>query len=264
MAKMSSAPRISNRSPQTLQPTYLTTPALRGCGPRCANVCAYENNGTAGFYYTCEVIVSNVTNATLETLRVSDANAKIAAGAISLQGYQANGDSSQQQQFPLQSTYGKFLHGNGSVMAAHMRRFAIGVFVTADQIVSFVDEPVPGYLPDEGVRLSIDHHKGMWAIFGTLGGTHLVLFIFGVYFAHKVIVVEDNYTAIALLLRPLADELAGKGGLLDREKRDKLVEHLEVVYGPRTREKGSARALEISEYADCETGPKRWEGYYDS
>jgi hypothetical protein len=71
--------------------TYFTSPDLGDCGPRCANVCAFENNGTAGLDYKCNVTVSDVHNATDSVIeqQVSDTNSKIAAGAIALQGYQS-------------------------------------------------------------------------------------------------------------------------------------------------------------------------------
>jgi len=73
-----------------------------------------------------------VSNTEVPQQRVSDANAKMAAGAIALQGYQANLQDSQYQRYPAQSSYGKFLDGKSSAMAFNMRKFAIGVFAAAD------------------------------------------------------------------------------------------------------------------------------------
>jgi hypothetical protein len=85
----------------------------------------------------------------------------MAAGAIALQGYQTMNGSSQYQRFPAQSTYSTFLHGNSDARAYNMRLFAIGVFATADQIISDIDTPVPGLLSDQGLKLSVDQPRGM-------------------------------------------------------------------------------------------------------
>ena len=248
--------------------TYLTSPDLYNCDPRCANVCGYENNGTAGFYYECEITIGNVTNALIPEHQVSDDNAKIAAGAIALQGYQTMNGNSQFQRFPAQSTYGRFLHGDSDTMAYNMRLFAIGVFATADQIISDIDTSalhVPGFFPNQGVKLNIDHPGNMWALFGCIGGAHLVLFLIGLWIANRVVVVEDSYLAIAMLLRPVVEGMKYKGCLLDKEERKKRVRGLEeVVYGPITEEKGGVRGLEISAVAEREQHSRDWDGYYDS
>jgi len=65
----------------------------------------------------------------------------MAASAIALQGYQAQGSSDQYQTFPAQTTYGTFQNGSSNGMAELMRQFAVGVFVTADRVMSLIDSP---------------------------------------------------------------------------------------------------------------------------
>lgn len=108
-----------------------------------------------------------------------------------------------------------------SEMAFKMRKFAIGVFTAADQSLNNIDLDklhVEGLLPEIRLlqRLSIDHPRGMNAIFSTIVSCHFVLFIFSTWIANKVVVVDDDYFAIALLLRPIAEEMKDRGSLLDK------------------------------------------------
>jgi hypothetical protein len=257
--------------------TYLTSSKGLDCGPRCANVCAFENSGSKSWYYKCNITISEVSNATHNEQRVSDSTAKMAAGAIALQGYQDQIQDSQYQRFPSQSYYGHFLDGNSAAMAYKMRRFAMGVFAVADSSLSNIDPnklPVEGFLPDQGLVVSFDHRHGMWAIFGTIIGCHFVLFIVGAWISSKVVVVEDDFLAIALLLGPLTDAMKNKGCLLNKNRREKL-EHdstggeIQVCYGPRGTEKigfgqDGIRKLEISSVVKCPLPSQDWEKYFDS
>lgn len=92
-----------------------------------------------------------------------------------------------------------------------------------------------------------------------------MLFLIGLWIANRVVVVEDSYLAIAMLLRPVVEGMKYKGCLLDKEERKKRVRGLEeVVYGPITEEKGGVRGLEISAVAEREQHSRDWDGYYDS
>jgi hypothetical protein len=257
--------------------TYLTSPNGLDCGPRCANVCAFENSGSKGWYYECNITISEVSNTTYNEQRVSDATAKMAAGAIALQGYQAQVQDSQYQRYPEQTYYGEFLDGDSAAMAYNMRQFAIGVFAVADSTLSNIDPErlkVEGFLPQQAVLVSFDHPRGMWAIFGAIIGCHFVLFIVAAWISSKVVVVEDDFLAIALLLGPLTEAMKNKGCLLNKERREKL-EHestgreIEVCYGPRGTEKigfglDGVRKLEISSVAEFRLRSQDWERYFDS
>jgi hypothetical protein len=249
----------------TLSPkstTYYTSTSLPDCGPRCANVYAFESNEIAAFFYKCQVNVSNVANATLQEQMVQDDRAKMAAGAIALQGYQAQDRSNQSQTFPdgSQSIYGVGQNGSSDGMAALIRQFAIGVFVTSDSVMSNIDPPAHQLLPGHGVMLSLDNLDGMIAIFATLLTVHFLLFVIGSYFANKVLVVKDSYLAIALLLQPVLDKIANRGFISGG--KDNKLDELQMVYGYYTYERGGGvRRVAISE-DDRVTSP--WEGVYDS
>jgi hypothetical protein len=238
------------------------------CGPRCKEICAYENNGITAFYYECQISVSPVSNVWNSSQNVSDGNAIMAAGAIGLQGYQQYSNSqptSQYQQFPGESTYGHFV-GDGAQMASLMSQFAIGVFVTADQIMNPIQPPVLGPIPLQGVQLSIDKPGRMWAIFISIVVSHFVLFILGLLLASRVIVVDDSYLAVALVLRPITEKMENQGFLLGGERNFPGMDSMDVVYGKmkKKKERDGVMGLEISESADCERDPRAWEGFYDS
>ncbi|KAE8444531.1 hypothetical protein EG329_014455 [Mollisiaceae sp. DMI_Dod_QoI] len=247
--------------------TYYTQTNME-CGPRCKEICAYENNGKQAFYYECNITVSNVSNVTYSSQNVSDTNALQAAGAIGLQGYQQYQNAqplSQYQQFPAQSTYGHFV-GSGPQMASLMSQFAIGVFVTADKIMEPIQNSVSGSMPLQGVQLQIVQQIGMWAILISIVVSHLVLFILGSLLANRVVVVDGSYLAIAVLLRPVTEKLKDRGFLLGGEKNLMGLEDLEVLYGHSVREyeKDDIMGLEVSDKAICERNPRAWEGIYDS
>ena len=122
--------------------------------------------------------------------------------------------------------------------------------------------------------VSFDHRNGMWAIFGAIVGCHFVLFIVAAWVSSKVVVVEDDFLAIALLLGPLTEAMKNKGCLLNKELREKS-EHestgreIEVCYGPRGAEKigfgqDGVRKLEISSVVEAPLHRQEWEKYFDS
>ena len=248
--------------------TYYTQLDMK-CGSRCKNLCAYENNGVAAFYYECNVNVSTVSNVSYPSQNVSDENAVMAAGAIGLQGYQQYSNSkptSQYQRFPADSTYGQFV-GDGAQMASLMSQFAIGVFAIADEIMLPIEHPgVTGLLPLQGVHLSVDKPARMWAIFISIVASHFVLFVLGSLLANRVIVIDDSYLAIALLLRPVTEKMANQGFLVGGEGGLPAMERMDIVYGKSMREKerDGVMGLEISEDANRVRNPRDWEGVYDS
>jgi hypothetical protein len=262
---------LSSRDFESIGPnstTYYTQQNMK-CGPRCKEVCAYENNGVAAFYYECNVTVGTVSNVSYPSQNVSDENALMAAGAIGLQGYQQYWNStpmSQFQRFPNESTYGQFV-GDEAQMASLMSQFAVGVFVIADSIMPLIEEPgVTGLLPLQGVHLSVDKPARMWAIFISIVASHFVLFVVGSLLANRVIVIDDSYLAIALLLRPVTEKMTNQGFLLGGEGAFPAMESMDVVYGKSMREKerDGVMGLEIGEDANCVRNPRAWEGVYDS
>jgi hypothetical protein len=220
--------------------TYYTSPNVQDCGPRCATVYALENNATALFYYKCHVSVSDVANATLSNHNVTDPDARIAAGAIALQGIQAQNRSNQSQTFPSsQSIWGTSQNGNSTSMAQLISNYTIGVFVISDGILS--DNSASELHPGQGVTLSLDNRGGLIAILGTLLVFHFLLVVVGSLIANRVYVPEDSYLTVGSLLQPVLRkqtlqkrETARRGYLLGGEE----TEEPSIVYREFMWEKG--------------------------
>ncbi|MCJ1404824.1 hypothetical protein MMC11_008050 [Xylographa trunciseda] len=242
--------------------TYYTSPALGTCGPRCANVCAFENTGVEGYYYECEITVGNVINATHPVHEVSDHVAKMAAGAIALQGYQAVNVSDQYQRYPAGFEGGLWLNGDKDGMAVMMRQFAIGAISAADFNNQFVNSAIDDIQPGQGVKLSLDHPENMHGILITILSVQLLLCVIGALVANRVVVIDDSYMAVAHLLRPLMDKLEDDGGLLDGDEICEALGDKTVVYGTTNRKtaRGAVRHVEISEMRPTKSFPA---GYYD-
>ena len=221
--------------------TYYTSPNVQDCGPRCATVYALENNATASFYYKCHVSVSDVANATHSHHNVTDLDARIAAGAIALQGIQAQNPSNQSQTFPSShSIWGTGQNGDSTGMAQLISNYAIGVFVISDEILS--DTSAFELHPGQGVRLSLDNLGGLIAILGTLLAVHFLLVVVGSFVANTVYVPEDSYLTVGSLLQPVLRkqelqkrETARRGYLLGGER----TEEPSIVYRDFMCEKGS-------------------------
>lgn len=243
--------------------TYYTSPQDGNCGPRCANVCAFENNGDKGFYYECEVAIGNVTNATLPEHQVSDHIAKLAAASIALQGYQAINATDQYQRYPAGFEGGIWQKGNAAGMAAIMTQFAIGSISAADLNSPLLNETHQSLVPGQGVQLTLDHPSSIHAILITICGVHLVLFVAGALLANRVVVIDDSYLAIARLLRPLVENLGDDGGLLNGDEIcEVLGEDVRVVYGSMSKKTadGLVRHLQISDMRPAKEFPA---GFYD-
>jgi hypothetical protein len=258
--------------PYTLQPnstTYWIVPAEdgtdKGCGDRCARVYAIENDGQSGYSYSCNVTVGNVTNITRWPQQLPDSLARMAGMSIALTGYSygKSSDAGQQQAYDHEFLYGTYLDGNTSDMAWLLRTFALSTVVSADYYNPFVQDGIPGELPNQGVRLTLDHPEFILAILGGIGGFHFLLFILAAYFANKAIVTDDSYLAIALLFQPVVEKLRGHGSLLKGKQICNALGQPEVAYGTVLKQSptGMIKHLEISE--DTERPPKGWHGKYD-
>ncbi|KAE9370093.1 hypothetical protein N431DRAFT_441966 [Stipitochalara longipes BDJ] len=218
--------------------TYYTSPNVQDCGPRCVTVYALENNETVSFYYKCHVSVSNVANATLSYHNITDPDARIAAGAIALQGFQAQDPSNQFQTFPSsQSIWGTGQNGNSTSMAQRISTYTIGVFVISDEILPDIN--ATELHPGQGVTLSLDNRGGMIAILGTLLAFHFLLVVVGSLIANRVYVPEDSYLTVGSLLQPvlqkqkLQKRAKARGeSLLGNDKTEEpSIEYREFMYG---------------------------------
>jgi hypothetical protein len=256
----------------TLEPKstkYLVIPnydgTTLGCGDRCAIVEALENDSVSGFYYFCNVTISNVANTTRGPQQLSNFHAMMAAQSIALDGY-GYGNASTVQQAQIYDDnfiFGTYMGGDTSSMERLLRLYSISTIASADIYNLWVPDPAPGLVPDQGVKLELDHPIYIEAILGGIGGFHFVIFILAAYFANKVVVIEDSYLAIALLLRPILDKLQGRGSLLGKKEICRALRDPEVSYGllDRHTETQTIKHLEISE--DCGKPSGGWMGWYN-
>jgi hypothetical protein len=92
-------------------------------------------------------------------------------------------------------------------------------------------------LPLQGVCLSVEKPVVVLAILISIVVCHFVLFVLGSVVANTVVVVNDSYLAIALLLRPITEKMANQGFLVWRESSFPAIENMDVVYRKSMREK---------------------------
>jgi hypothetical protein len=238
-----------------------------GCGDRCARVYALENNVTHAFSYSCNITVNHVVNTTRWHQQIPDNIARMAGQSIALTGTADNTKKEpfQQQEYDHDFSWGTFLGGRADFMAWRLRTYAIGSIVGADKINPYIQDPVPGFLPTQGVRLKLDHPEFIAAILGGIGGFHFLFFILAAYLANKVVVIDDSYLAIALLLRPVVDKIREHGSLMDSREIVRALGRPDVMYGVVERQGnnlvGRIRHLEISEVSGKAVGG--WRGWYD-
>jgi hypothetical protein len=256
----------------TLQPnstTYWTLPAEDGtdlgCGDRCAIVYAVENDGQSGYFYSCNVTVGSVTNVTRWDQQLPDRLARMAGMAIALTGYSygSSSDASQVQAFDHDFVYGTYLAGNVTDMEWLLRSYAISTIVSADYYNPYIQDGIPGLVPNQGVTLTLDHPEFIEAILGGIGGFHFLLFIIAAYLANRAVVIRDSYLAIALLFQPVVERLRGRGSLLKNKEICEALEEPMVSYGPVLKQgpTGTVKHLEISEATH--RPQKGWHGSYD-
>jgi hypothetical protein len=237
-----------------------------GCGDRCARVYALENDGQSGYYYSCNVTVGSVTNVThFNTQQLPDRLARMAGMSIALTGYSYGqpADAAQQQAYTNDFIYGAYLDGNATTMEWFLRSFATSTIVSADYYNPYVQDGIPGMLPEVGVSLTLDHPEFIEAILGGIGGFHFLLFILAAYLANRAIVIDDSYLAIAMLYQPIVERLRGHGSLLKNKQIFKELNNPKVSYGTVLKQSatGMIKHLEISE--NTERPPKGWHGWYD-
>ncbi|KAL7269614.1 hypothetical protein RUND412_007709 [Rhizina undulata] len=233
------------------------------CGPRCASIAALqfldpdnEDDVEAqyGGFFACEVVVSEVQNATLKQQEIPDRVAWIAAGAIGLDGYSEGPDQWEYVRYFRGTKWGENLGDNSDEMARLVGQFAIGVVATRD-LFGPRTEQVLGMQPWVGVLLKV-----YWPQFlSILGGILLVQLIMAlgtVIYANTVFCKDDSYLSTA----PVVERLGPSGcALTGRDISDTL--HTFMVYGVRTDSSGIRHHLDIGE--DIAPKSKFPEGWYD-
>lgn len=256
--------------------TYYVTPNADGtpesCGPRCTKVYALENNGIQGFSYDCNVTVGSVVNASSirSAQEVSDDIAAIAAQSIAVNGYGGSKAASKVQGFSFYNdvVWGYYYSdGDPSWKAYLLRIHAIGAIVGADKYSPFVPDGMPGLIPNQGVRLNIDNPNYILAILWGIGGFHFVFFILAAWLSNKVVVIDDSYLVIAMLMRPIVNRI-DHGSLMSGKEIYEALKRPEVTYGTVDRNAVDKNALTVKikhlEISEMSGKPSNgWTGWYD-
>lgn len=187
----------------------------------------------------------------------------MAAQSIAVTGFGGRMASSTDQSYTYfhDNFWGAYLAGDQFAMAWLLRIHAIGTIVGTDRYNDPVPDPMSCLIPNQGVRLNLDHPDFIEAILGGIGGFHFVFFIIAAWLANKVVVIDDSYLAIALLMRPVVDKL-NRGSLMNGKQICEALKYPEVSYGvvDKNTLMGKIRHLEISEMSGK---PSRgWKGSY--
>jgi hypothetical protein len=199
------------------QTTFMTDPDNNDCGLGCSTVEAFEASTTQAWWYTCNITISNTTNAMQAPHFVGQTFAKMAASAIALQGYGIIGQNTttQYQYYPAESFYGHPAAGDADAMGRNIGYFAIGVVATAVQWNPPLS--VPGDDPNQGVALSVEWLYVHLILILTLGG-QFFLFIVSCLISNMVVVKDDSPISVARLLRPIVERLGNAGSTATGEK----------------------------------------------
>ncbi|KZL75666.1 hypothetical protein CI238_04886, partial [Colletotrichum incanum] len=190
------------------QTTYLTNSSV-SCGIGCRFISAVEVSERPTWYYNCTVAVSAVAQATAPEHEVSDSIRDLAAAGIALQGFQATsrlGDPSVQfQVYPAESTFGVPMEGFAQAMGMNLARFAIGVVAVTAETNSPIT--VNGTVPQQGLKLIVDHWNYASLILIMVAGLHLVLGLGAALVASRVVIPTGGPVALARVLRPLVNHV---------------------------------------------------------
>ncbi|OLN95528.1 hypothetical protein CCHL11_05148, partial [Colletotrichum chlorophyti] len=190
------------------QTTYITN-NLENCGAGCRIVTALEVLDAGAWYYSCNVSVSDASNATMPEHQISTELRSMAAASIALQGsaeLSVDEDNDVQHRiYPAESLFGMPMEGLDHSMAINIARFSIGTLAVAAQF----NNPlvINGRAPVKGSHLVVDYWGYVILILNSVLVAQLALGILTAVIASKVIIPEGGPIAIAQLLRLMAEHV---------------------------------------------------------
>ncbi|KAJ3949145.1 uncharacterized protein N0V96_000259 [Colletotrichum fioriniae] len=195
---------IPNRG-GTDQTTFMTYSQF-DCGTGCSMIMAFEASDTSPWYYSCNVTIGQVANATRAEHQVGANLTSLASAGIALQGYAAssfvNDTNFQYQMYPSESVFGTPMNGTTSDMEAMLSRFAIGVVaISADSNTNLVIE---GTMPMKGTKLNVSHWGMINLILILTASLQLVLGIGVALVANRVVVPDGGAVEMAQVMRTMA------------------------------------------------------------
>lgn len=182
--------------------------------PRCTTVQAFEASDTDPWYYTCNITVGNTQNDAKNLSYISDRMAHIAANAIANTGYYYE-DYQDASNYPQKSIWGLPANGNESFVGSQIVAFGL---TSISGAAAF--NPTTSYYglePHTGFALSINHTYFFLLIVFLIPIVQLIM-CFGIaVWANRVVVQDNAYIGMSLLLKPIADALYGVSGGKDNK-----------------------------------------------
>ncbi|KAF9876820.1 hypothetical protein CkaCkLH20_05666 [Colletotrichum karsti] len=189
----------------TNQSTFMTNSEF-DCGEGCSIVSVLEASDTAPWYYSCNVTVGQVANATRLEHELGMNLTDLAAAGIALQGYAVssllNDTNFQYQSYPAESVFGTPMEGNNGVMQVLLARFAIGVVAIAAE--NNADIILEGTMPLKGTKLNVSHWNMIHLILVLTASLQLTLGIAAAVIANRVVVPGEGAVEVAQVMRAMA------------------------------------------------------------
>ncbi|KAE9580103.1 hypothetical protein CGMCC3_g3889 [Colletotrichum fructicola] len=187
------------------QSTFMTNSQF-DCGTGCSIVSVFEASATSPWYYSCNVSVHEVANATLPQHYVGTNLTKLATAAIALQGYAAsslaNDTNFQYQTYPAESIFGTPMNGTNQVMQMILNRFTIGVVAIA--ALNNPSLTLEGTMPMKGTKLNVSHWNMIHMILLLTAVLQLALGLAAALVANRVVVPDGGAVEMAQVMRSMA------------------------------------------------------------
>ncbi|KAI8285703.1 hypothetical protein K4K60_001057 [Colletotrichum sp. SAR11_57] len=187
------------------QSTFMTNSQF-DCGTGCSIVSVFEASATSPWYYSCNVSVHEVANATLPQHYVGTNLTELATAAIALQGYAAsslaNDTNFQYQTYPAESIFGTPMNGTNQVMQMILNRFTIGVVAIA--ALNNPSLTLEGTMPMKGTKLNVSHWNMIHMILLLTAVLQLALGLAAALVANRVVVPDGGAVEMAQVMRSMA------------------------------------------------------------
>lgn len=168
-------------------------------------VSALEVSNLSSWYYTCNITVGTVQNATRSEHQVGDTLRTAAAAGIALQGYEVsslvNDTTIQYHTYPAESVFGAPLQGSPENMAMAVTRFAIGIIAAAAE--NNDDIVIDGIVPIKGNQLKVEHWGYVSMILGFLAILQIALELAAVFATRHVVIPTGGPMATSQVLRSM-------------------------------------------------------------
>ncbi|KAI5798404.1 hypothetical protein FPQ18DRAFT_254678 [Pyronema domesticum] len=243
------------------------------CGPRCAPLFALQftardsPTSLPGAFYACNVTISEVSGRLSPIHDIPDSIARLAAGAVALEGYSNHPNSWEFVRYTPDSPWSDWNIGQDqNNVTDYVRRlasrFAIGALAMKD-LQGGKPVQAMGDVAWVGVLLKVKWNF-LLLILGVILILQLIMGCAVVAYANTVFCKDDSYLSTARLLRPVVERLGPAGCALTGKDISHTLKQM-VVYGVRTDDTGERHHLDLGEdIAKLKRFPQGWyDGYQE-